>query len=496
MDATISLHTSGRRSNWFSSLFNYALLLVLGAAILGSFGFLALSNRPSIELVDESLTHLGTVNNLVHQAIQARIQVEHALAVDDAASYQAAEDALVHSLDSIEQARTELDDYFTLNNLEQIISDYLNTFRSLSQVTLSRAPSATRSIIRQQLDKMASALDQEGSKAIQVSMAATSKNLDAASDSATSRGMILVLAVGAMLSAGSALVLAAVRQRGHMFQKIGQAAQQIDQGQYDARIDLSGETDPNMIQLGKAFNRMADRLKTAMQSESAANQQNHLQIMKLARQERTTAVLEERQRIARELHDSVKQQLFSITLSAGAAINLLEHTPQAVQTYLEHIQQSGHNAQAEMTALIQELIPMSLQEQRLEEALLSYLNPLCETHGLKLLWRVDGTNTLTIAQEHALLRAVQEAISNVVRHSRATVVRVSLSFGLVTHIIVEDNGEGFVPEEVPPTATGLSLMRTRLKHAGGRCELQTTRGIGTRLTIVMDLRRHVSVSFT
>jgi signal transduction histidine kinase len=102
---------------------------------------------------------------------------------------------------------------------------------------------------------------------------------------------------------------------------------------------------------------------------------------------------------------------------------------------------------------------------------------------------VNGTNTLTIAQEHALLRAVQEAISNVIRHSSATVVRVSLSYGLVTHVIIEDNGKGFIPDAVPPTATGLSLMRTRLHRVGGRCELQTTPGVGTRLTILMDLRR-------
>lgn len=226
-----------------------------------------------------------------------------------------------------------------------------------------------------------------------------------------------------------------------------------------------------------------------MQSESAANEQNRLQIMKLARQERMTAILEERQRIARELHDSVKQALFSITLSAGVVLNLLPDAPQVVKTHLEHIQQGGYTAQAEMTALLQELIPVSLQDKRLEDALYDTLTPLCETHRIKLLWRVDGTNTLTIAQEHALFRAVQEAVSNVIRHSEATLVRVSLSFGLVTHVIVEDNGKGFVVEAVPATSTGLSMMRTRLKGVGGRYELQTTPGVGTRLTILLDLRR-------
>jgi NarL family two-component system sensor histidine kinase LiaS len=495
MDATISLHTSGRRINWFSNPKRYALvLLLLAVAILGSFGFVVLSSRQWAAPVDESLARLGTVNELVRQAVQARVLVERALASDDTASYRAAELALVESIDAIEQTKTQLDDYFTLNHLEQISTDYLNTFRGLSQVTASGAPSATRSLIRQQLDKIAAALDEEGSTVVQSSMAATSETMNTVSASATTSGAILLLALSLLFGAFAALALTAVRQQKHTLGRLGQGAALVAQGNYDTRIDLAGENDPNLVGLVEAFNRTGELLKNTVQSESAATRQNRLQIMKLARQERRTAVLEERQRIARELHDSVKQQLFSITLSAGAALNLLDHAPQTVRTHLEHIRQSGHNAQAEMTALIQELIPVSLQEQRLEEALLGYLNPLCETHGLKLLWRVNGTNALTIAQEHALLRAVQEAVSNVVRHSGATVVRVSLTFGLVTHVIIEDNGEGFVPEEVAPTATGLSLMRMRLKRVGGRCELQSAPGMGTRIGILMDLRRAAPTS--
>jgi NarL family two-component system sensor histidine kinase LiaS len=298
--------------------------------------------------------------------------------------------------------------------------------------------------------------------------------------------------IAALIAAfGAAFVLALIiTQRGaYALRQIGQAAQRIAAEQYDTRIDLSGETNAEIVRLSAAFNRMAETLKSALRAESAAQAQNHAQLMKLAQQERKTAVLEERQRIARELHDSVKQQLFSMTLAAGAAVNLLDHSPGHVRTYLEHIQQAGHTTQSEMTTLLQELVPVSMQEKRLEDALLAYLTPLCEIHGLKLLWRVDGTNTLTIAQEHALFRAVQEAVANVVRHSGATVLHVSFYFGLVTQVIVEDNGVGFVPDAVPATSAGLALMRTRLMRAGGRYELQTAPGLGTRLTMLMDLRR-------
>jgi NarL family two-component system sensor histidine kinase LiaS len=158
---------------------------------------------------------------------------------------------------------------------------------------------------------------------------------------------------------------------------------------------------------------------------------------------------------------------------------------------LEHVQQAGLYAQSEMTTLLQELVPVPLQDQRLEDALLHYLNLMCNTHHIKLLWRVEGTNTLTIGQEHALFRAVQEATANVVRHSNASVLRVSFSFGLQTRVIIEDNGQGFDTESISPTSSGLATMRLRLKQVGGTFSLVSTPGNGTRLSIIVDLRRKV-----
>jgi NarL family two-component system sensor histidine kinase LiaS len=241
--------------------------------------------------------------------------------------------------------------------------------------------------------------------------------------------------------------------------------------------------------LVEAFNTMAATLQQALRTESAANEQNRKQIIKLAQQERMTAILEERQRIARELHDSVKQQLFSITLATGAAVNLLEHDPALARTYLAHVQQMGALAQSEMTTLLQEMTPLPLHDHHLEDAVYQYLAPLCDLHRLKLLWRVEGTNTLTTAQEHTLFRIIQEAASNVVRHSRAIVLRVSLHFGLQTRLVIEDDGAGFDPEAVPPTSTGLATMRLRVKQMGGRLALSSIIGQGTRLEIILDLRR-------
>lgn len=498
MDATISLHTFGRRSSWFSdhlrglSTGSFRLIvLALAAVVFASFACLALTYRGAVQPVGDALAQVRTMSGLAAQTLDARWSVEHALAAAGTEDFSSADRSLQTALDSIQAMMQSADavDYFALSRLEQTVAEYLNTFRSLASLMNSAAPASTQSALRQQLYADGTALAVEANASLNASFALIDAAAREESASLVIVGSILLLGMCVVFGAAFVLATLITRQSTHALAQIGQAAGRITAEQYDTRIDLSGETDPDIVRLCAAFNRMAETLKGALRSESAAQAQNHAQVMKLAQQERKTAVLEERQRIARELHDSVKQQLFSITLAAGAALNLLEHAPNHVRIYLEHIQQAGHTSQAEMTTLLQELVPVTMQEKRLEDALLAYLTPLCEVHGLKLLWRVDGTNTLTIAQEHALFRAVQEAVANVVRHSGATLLHVSFYFGLVTQVIVEDNGVGFVPDAVPPTSAGLALMRTRLLRAGGRLELQTAPGMGTRLTILMDLRR-------
>ncbi len=502
MGATISLRSFGQRNSWsFDRLYHPStgsfklIVLLLGVVIFALFGGLILAYRGSVQPVTGSLDRLSSVSDLMQQTLDARALIAQYLASGDADAYAAGEATLTQTVTLIERMALSESavDNLALRRLETVSADYLNLIRSLETLALSNAAADTQRVIRQRIDETALALDQQAYAALQTGIVASNQLLHTQIASLTMSGIGLLLALGVAFGVSFALTLVIGEHSAYALHQIGQAARQITLGNYDTRIDLRAETNPDIAQLAAAFNRMTQTLKVALESESAANKQNGLQLMKLARQERMTAVLEERQRIARELHDSVKQELFSITLSAGAAINLLDHAPDLVRTHLEHIRQAGHTAQAEMTALLQELIPVSLQDKRLEDALLSTLTPLCETHGIKLLWRVDGTNTLTIAEEHALLRAVQEAAANVVRHSNATLLRLSFSFGLVTHVIVEDNGDGFVPEAVPATSNGLALMRTRLKRVGGRCEVQTEPGVGTRLTIHIDSRRAAPV---
>lgn len=490
MDEIISLPTFGRKNNWFfdrklsvGSL--KGVLVVIGvavaAAILLLTAYIALRLRP----LDAQFARLEAISAAAYDLAAYSGQARAYLVTD----YAAAEHAALNLQATVERLTPLLDDYGAVNRLEAAAAAYLNLTRSYHNVASAAETGATLALLRGELDATSETLHAEANRLRADSFSAARGSSAPLPDQIARLAVAVLLALGAIFAVSLALIEAITRHSARILRDIREITCQITEGHFDARIDLMDEVDPDIIQLGLAFNRMADNLKRAQQSELAANEQNRLQLLKLARQERMNAILEERQRIARELHDSVKQQLFSITLSAGAVLNLLPDASALARTHLEHIKQAGASAQSEMTNLLQELVSMPLQDKRLEDALLDYLNPLCAARGFKLLWRAEGTNTLTIAQEHALFRAVQEAVSNVARHSGATVLRVSLRYGLVTHVIVEDNGKGFALESVAPTSNGLAMMRTRLKSVGGRYDIETAPGAGTRLTIQLDLRR-------
>ncbi len=473
------------------------MLLILIMTVLAAVLILAAYAAGSFRPFEQSYDRIDTISRAVHEITVGRWRVERYTASQDDAHYPAAETAVLAIQDAIAQITPLGDDYAAdfaadyaaLSELEATGTVYLNTLRSYHRVAAASDAGDTVSLLYDQLQTTADTLDLQAN-ALLTSTTLTSRQIVPTLTSQLVTLTVLLVIALVVVSVMTAVWAAAVSQRNiDGLHRIRDAAQQITVGRFDTQIAISPDDDHEITAVAAAFNQMAEMLNRTQQSETEATEQHRLEMLKVARKERTTAVHEERQRIARELHDSVKQQLFSITLSAGAGINLLENEPALARTHLEHIRQAGHSAQTEMTALLQELVSMPLQDKRLDDALFEYLDRLCETHDLRLLWRTDGTNTLTIEQEHALFRAVQEAVSNVIRHSGATVLRVSIRFGLLTHVIVEDNGIGFDPKAVPPTSNGLVMMQMRLNHVGGKCEIQSEAKTGTRLSIRLDLRK-------
>jgi len=338
---------------------------------------------------------------------------------------------------------------------------------------------------RDSLEQVGVQLEQRSNVVLNQTLSALNATVFAltADANVSQRTLFLMLVVVSAVSLCASILLTISLTR--PLRNLSRIAQAISAG--DLAIRARTKRRDEIGQLATAFDQMTDSLQRSLETERTANEQIRIQTEQIARQKQASAVMEERQRIARELHDSVKQQLFSISLSAGAALNLLSYDPEAARNYVDHIKQSSREAQTEMRILLQELAPAPLQGHRLDEALDHYLQSLCKVHRLHLTWTATGTNELSPSYEHALFRAGQEAIANVIRHSGAGNLRVSLDFGARTRLVVEDDGCGFDPEKVSPGSTGLATIRARLERVHGTVDLLTAPGRGTRVEMGIQL---------
>ena len=206
-----------------------------------------------------------------------------------------------------------------------------------------------------------------------------------------------------------------------------------------------------------------------------------------------TAAQQERNRLARDLHDSIKQQLFSIQMSAAAAQARWESDPPGAQQAIADARRDAHEALVEMTALLQQLSPAPLEKVGLVQA----LRDQCEALG----YRAEAEVTVDIgalpdddafppgAQE-ALFRVAQEALSNVARHARAEHVTLSLTQadedGPVV-LEIRDDGQGY-DLAAAPSGMGLANIRQRVTTLGGTLDVQSAPGAGTTLRVTAPLR--------
>jgi len=201
---------------------------------------------------------------------------------------------------------------------------------------------------------------------------------------------------------------------------------------------------------------------------------------------RDLAVIEERNRLARDLHDSVKQQVFAVSMQLGAARALLDEQNQAYGPVTE-AERLAKQAGAELTTLIRELRPPNLESRTLPEALQEYVTAWSRQNGIVAEVKADGVSAIPLLSDETLFRVAQEALANVARHSKAGHVTVELAYrGDDIMLIVEDNGLGFDLGQVEK-GIGLDSMRERLEAIGGRLDISSQMSGGTK--VMATLRR-------
>lgn len=203
------------------------------------------------------------------------------------------------------------------------------------------------------------------------------------------------------------------------------------------------------------------------------------------------AMLEERSRLARELHDSVIQSLFSVDLHARAVETYLSGEPDRACSELEKLRTIIQNAIKEMRVLIFDLHPSASERIGLEQAVRQYVGLLNSNDGPRIVFDGSCTHRLNLEAEQALFRITQEAIRNALKHAKAEHIRVSLKIDEHLAVLkVADDGRGFDPESLLRDSKSLGLvgMHERAEMVGGSLNLLSKPGEGTWVTVFLPIK--------
>jgi signal transduction histidine kinase len=210
---------------------------------------------------------------------------------------------------------------------------------------------------------------------------------------------------------------------------------------------------------------------------------------RLRQRARRAAVLEERARMARELHDAVTQTLFSASLIAEALPDALEHAPERAALGAAELRRLTAGALAEMRTLLLELRPKALTEVSLGKLLHLLGTSLRSRSAIPITVMISQDCTLPPDVQHACYRIVQEALNNVVKHAAATEVTVSVDCSPTTVLLqVSDDGRGFDPAGAPQGGLGLGILRERASEIGAQLTVVSTPGAGT--TVILSWQAH------
>ncbi len=218
--------------------------------------------------------------------------------------------------------------------------------------------------------------------------------------------------------------------------------------------------------LAEAFDRMIDRLQTT---------EGRL----------ATAAADERNRLARDLHDAVSQTLFSASLIAEVLPRIWERNPEEGRKRLEEVRQLTRGALAEMRTLLLELRPAALAEAELGDLLRQLGESITGRSRVPVVVTTDGQCQMPTEVKIALYRTAQESLNNVAKHAQAKQAKVELvCLSDEVTLKISDNGKGFDMTGLSPDSLGLGIMRERAKGIGATLTIDSKKGEGTQVTVV------------
>jgi NarL family two-component system sensor histidine kinase LiaS len=270
--------------------------------------------------------------------------------------------------------------------------------------------------------------------------------------------------------------------------RLTEASIDLSDGDLSRRID--DDSADELGQLGRQFNTMADQLSSSLRSLRLLADRN----AQLAEQAAQLAAVEERNRLARELHDSVSQELFSLTMLAAAARRSIDTRPDLATARLAEIEQSARRALEETRSLIFALRPAALDGRGLAPALRDLVAALGERQGLKVALHIAGERRVPLEHEQALYRIVQEGLANIARHSGVREAEVDLRYDDdAVALTIGDGGRGFDTRDLRNVrGIGLQSMAERAEALGGSFAVESAPGKGTLIAVRIPVSEPVA----
>jgi len=269
--------------------------------------------------------------------------------------------------------------------------------------------------------------------------------------------------------AGTVYGFLAARGPVRRLNRLAEASLAWSQGDFSVSVD-----DPSGDELGQLAHRLNDMAR---------------QLQHLLETRRELAVVQERNRLARDLHDSAKQQAFAAAAQISGIRTLLRRDPEAAMAHLEEAERLIYELRQELSSLVQELRPAALEGEGLAAAVRKYATDWSRQNGIVPEVRVQGERSLPLDIEQGVFRIVQETLANVARHSQASEVEIALvcSDDEIT-LTVTDDGRGF-DVEGKRSGFGLSSMQERVSTLGGTLMVESALGEGTSVSCTVPVRQ-------
>jgi len=280
-------------------------------------------------------------------------------------------------------------------------------------------------------------------------------------------GVSLLIFVLIAALAGTLFGYLAARRPVHRLNQLSEATLAWSQGDFTTLVD-----DPSRDELGHLSQRLNDMA---------------LQLEQLLVTHHELAVVEERNRLARELHDSVKQQAFAAAAQVSGVRSLMKRDPEAADAHLEEAEHLIYELRQELTSLILELRPAALEGKGLATALRDYVADWARQNTIIPDVIIQGARSVPLEIEQPVFRIAQEALANVARHSSAKTVKIYLIYtnGDLELTIIDD-GQGFQVEK-SQNGYGLRSMQERIETLGGKINVESIPGKGTTVACTVPV---------